>query len=89
MKYSTIVPKEVTVNSDTNLNVASFDYYDGINFAKLNDLAQTTSFGDVNKEVISRCGNNIVAAITKAHSHYIFLIARELTKLLNKSYVSC
>lgn len=40
-------PKEITQDIDTSINIASFDYYTGIKYAKDNNLEQTTSFKDV------------------------------------------
>lgn len=44
---TTIQPEEITRCKETKLNTASFKYYDGIQFAKDNNLQQTTSFSDV------------------------------------------
>ena len=43
-------PKEITQDVDTNINIASFDYYTGIQYAKNNNLEQTTSSSDVNNK---------------------------------------
>ncbi len=43
------IPKEITQDIDTGINIASFSYYDGINYAKSRNLEQSTSFTDINK----------------------------------------
>lgn len=42
-------PKEITVDVDYNepLHLASFSYYDGIEYAKSKELRHTTTFRDV------------------------------------------
>lgn len=41
------LPKEITKDSDNNMQVASFDYYGGLVVAKELNLKQTTSFKEV------------------------------------------
>jgi len=58
-----IEPKEITIDSDSGKEIASFGYYDGIEYAKQNNLNQTTEFKDVfNKtHFIVYCGDVIVS----------------------------
>lgn len=42
-----ITPKEITIDVDNGVHVASFSYYDGIAYAKDKGLEHTTSFNDV------------------------------------------
>lgn len=57
-----IQPKEITQDIDTGQNIASFDYYEGVNYAKENKLNQTTSFNDVSKgtHFIVCCGDVMI-----------------------------
>ena len=66
---TTIEPTEITQDIDTNINTASFEYYNGIKFAELNNLKQTTSFADVNKgtHFIVCCGDVMVNVLP---THY-------------------
>lgn len=59
-------PKEITQDIDTAINIASFDYYSGIQYAKDNNLEQTTSFSDVNAgtHFIVCCGD-VMVKVTK------------------------
>lgn len=41
-------PIEITQDIETGINIASFNYYDGINVAEERGLEQTTSFHKVN-----------------------------------------
>lgn len=52
-------PKEITQDINTSINIASFDYYSGIQYAKDNNLSQTSSFTDVLKgtHFIVCCGD--------------------------------
>ena len=61
-KYIMSEPKEITQDIDTAVNIASFDYYTGIQYAKDNNLIQTTSFNDVNAKThfIVCCGDVMV-----------------------------
>ena len=43
------IPTDITKCVDTDLETASFDYYSGIQYAKENNLKQTTEFSDVCK----------------------------------------
>lgn len=65
---TTIKPKEITQDIDTGANTASFSYYDGIQFAKDNNLKQTTSFSDVAKgtHFIVCCGD-VMASVESIH----------------------
>lgn len=55
-------PKEITQDIETGINIASFGYYDGINYAKSRNLEQSTSFTDVNNgsAFIVCCGDVMV-----------------------------
>lgn len=55
-------PKEITQDIDTGVNIASFDYYTGIKYAKEKGLQQTTSFSDIGKKThfIVCCGDVMV-----------------------------
>lgn len=55
-------PKEITRDSDNNLQIASYGYYDGIAVAREKSLKQTTSFLDVfNKtHFIVSCGDVMI-----------------------------
>lgn len=57
-----LLPKEITQDCDTAINIASFGYYDGIQYAKDNNLQQSTKFSDVNKgtHFIVCCGDVMV-----------------------------
>tara|TARA_R110000851_G_scaffold315229_5_gene477613 strand:- start:12055 stop:12285 length:231 start_codon:yes stop_codon:yes gene_type:complete len=56
------IPKEITKCNETDLETASFGYYEGIRFAKDNDLKQSTSFSEVRKgtHFIVCCGDVMV-----------------------------
>ena len=58
----TYIPKEITQDIDTCINIASFSYYDGINYAKSRNLEQSNSFSDVNKgsHFIVCCGDVMI-----------------------------
>ncbi len=55
-------PTDITIDSDNEMQTASFDYYSGIYYAKQNELKQTTKFNDVNKgtHFIVCCGDVMV-----------------------------
>jgi hypothetical protein len=55
-------PKEITLDTDTGIHVASFSYYDGVKYVKDNGLKQTTSFRDVfaGTHFIICCGDVMV-----------------------------
>lgn len=57
-----IVPKEITQDIDTGINVAWFDYYDGIKYAKEKGLKQTASTAEVMQSThfIVCCGDVMV-----------------------------
>jgi len=58
-----MIPKDITIDSDTNEHVASFDYYNGLAYAKEHDLKQTSSFDDVFKgtHFIVCCGDVMIS----------------------------
>ncbi len=62
----TIMPKEITKDQEFGHEVASFGYYDGIQYAKDNKLEQTTSFVDVfaGTHFIVCCGDVMVLVKT-------------------------
>lgn len=55
-------PKEITQDCDTGVNIASFDYYTGIQWADAAQLPQTTSMSDViaGTHFIVCCGDVMV-----------------------------
>jgi len=55
-------PEEITRCSDTDLNTASFKYYDGIAYCKEHNLKQTTEFSDLRKgtHFMVMCGDVMV-----------------------------
>jgi hypothetical protein len=55
-------PDEITEDIDTKQNIASFDYYEGIRYAELLGLKQTTSFNDVSAgtHFIVCCGDVMI-----------------------------
>lgn len=57
-----LIPKEITKDSETNSEYAHFDYYTGIQYAKDNNLIQTTRFKEVNAKThfIVMCGDVVV-----------------------------
>jgi len=59
---SIIQPKEITKCVDTHLNTASFEYYDGIKYAKEKGLKQSTKFSELRKgtHFIVCCGDVMV-----------------------------
>lgn len=61
-----LTPIEITQDIDTFINIASFDYYSGIQYAKDNNLKQTTSFADVfaGTHYIVCCGD-VMIKVTK------------------------
>ena len=71
-----LIPTEITRCIDTDLNTASFGYYDGIQYAKDNNLEHTTNFSDVRKgtHFIVCCGNVMVKV---EPSDYPDMIRRE------------
>lgn len=52
-------PTDITIDTDTGQHTASFNFYDGIYYAKLLNLKQSTSFSDVSKgtHFIVCCGD--------------------------------
>jgi hypothetical protein len=60
-----IEPKEITIDSDNNEQIASFGYYDGIAYAKEHNLQQTTSFKDVfnGTHFIVCCGDVMIKVL--------------------------
>jgi hypothetical protein len=62
-----IQPKEITKDVDTGYQVASFEYYEGLKFAKDNKLIQTTNFKDVfaGTHYIVCCGDVMVKVKTE------------------------
>jgi len=59
----TIIPKEITNDLDGgDIQHASFGYYDGIEYAKQNNLKQTTTFREVDEftHFIVCCGDVMV-----------------------------
>lgn len=42
-----ITPKEITQDSDTGVNIASFSYYDGIPYCKEKGIIQDVNFDKV------------------------------------------
>ncbi len=61
-KISNIIPKEITKDSDNNSEYAHFDYYSGIQYAKDNNLKQTTKWNKVKDKIsfIVMCGDVVV-----------------------------
>ncbi len=57
-----LTPTDITIDKDNEQHTASFSYYDGIQYAKDNNLKQTTSFTDVSKgtHFIVCCGDVMV-----------------------------
>lgn len=57
-----LIPKEITIDSDNNKHIASFSYYDGIDYADKKGLKQTISFKEVFEKTsfIVCCGNVMV-----------------------------
>lgn len=55
-------PKEIAIDTDNNMHVASFSYYDGIAKAKELGLQQTTDFRKVfdNTHFIVCCGDVMI-----------------------------
>lgn len=72
-----IEPKEITRDSDNGVNVASFGYYDGIEYAKEKGLKQTTNFSDVfaGTHFIVCCGDVMVKV---EETDYPEMIRREI-----------
>lgn len=58
----TITPTEITRCVDTETQIASFDYYDGIAYAKKNKLKQAVKINDLYKgtHYIVCCGNVMI-----------------------------
>lgn len=59
---SKIKPKEITKDSETGTEYASFSYYDGIAYAKENNLSQAIKIGHLNnpKLFIVCCGDVMI-----------------------------
>ncbi len=57
-----IQPIEITKCVDTHLHTASFDYNNGIQYARENNLQQSTEFSDVRKgtHFIVCCGHVMI-----------------------------
>lgn len=57
-----LIPKEITKDSDNSDNIASFDYYTGIHYARENNLKQTTKWNEVKAKThfIVMCGDVVV-----------------------------
>jgi len=55
-------PKEITKDIDTGIEIASFSYYDGINYCKEAGLHHTTDFQKVNHgtHYIVCCGDVMI-----------------------------
>lgn len=63
VKVTMYVPKEITRDKeDKGLNIASFDYYSGIEYAKIKGLVFSTDFGTVRNKTgyIVCCGDVMV-----------------------------
>ena len=60
--HTNFIPKDITKDKDNGLEIASFSYYAGIQYAKHHKLQQTTDF----EQIISRthyivcCGDVMV-----------------------------
>lgn len=57
-----ILPKEITKDADTGIEIASFDYYEGNRYAKEKGLQFSISFSDVFKytHFLVCCGNIMI-----------------------------
>lgn len=57
-----MIPKEITQDIDTGINIASFDYYTGIQYAKEHNLKQSCSWKELNAKThfIVCCGDIMV-----------------------------
>lgn len=59
-----IIPKEITIDSDNNQQVASFGYYDGIAYTTEKGLKQSTSFKEVlNKTHFIVCCGDVMVSV--------------------------
>lgn len=55
------IPKEITKDIDSGIEIASFGYYDGVLYAKKFNLKQTTKISDLkNGYFIVCCGDVMV-----------------------------
>lgn len=63
MTNTLILPKEITFDPNNGQHIAPFGYYDGIQYAKDNNLKQATEFKDVFAEThfIVCCGDVMVS----------------------------
>jgi len=64
-----VQPKEITLDGDSGIHVASFGYYDGIKYAKELGLSQTGRFSDVFNytHFIVCCGDVMVRVKPEAY----------------------
>ena len=62
-----VTPKEITEDCDTGDNVAHFSYYDGVIYAKENNLKQSGDYRDLLKgtHFIVSCGDVMVKVLPK------------------------
>jgi hypothetical protein len=58
-----IAPKDITKDSETQKEFASFGFYDGIHLAKENKWKQVSDFSDLqhNKTFLVCCGDVMIA----------------------------
>lgn len=57
-----IRPKEITKDEEGNIHIASFNYNDGIEYAKINNIPQTSKFNEYIKgtHFIVCCGDVMI-----------------------------
>ena len=62
-------PKEITKDKDNGTEVASFDYYSGINYAKQHNLQQTTLYTEVCRRThfMVCCGDVMIVVDSSFH----------------------
>ena len=64
-------PTDITTDIDTGVQTASFNYYDGIGYAKEHNLERTMEFSLVNKgtHFIVCCGDVMVNVTSSDFTH--------------------
>lgn len=70
MTDTTVLPKEITKDSETGVEYASFDYYSGVHLAKKNGWKQTTSMNELAKEntFLVCCGDVMIRVVPSMYS---------------------
>lgn len=58
-----IIPSEITQDSDSGLNIASFPHSNGVRYAQENDLRQCSNFNDFNHSTFIVCCGQVLVIV--------------------------